>query len=209
MTINIRKLNQIQKELENYPNSDLMVVTKNQNIEDIKKLIAQGQAYFGENRVQEAMLKYFPLRNEYKFNLSLIGPLQSNKTKEALKLFNQIQSIDRPKIVDEILKFKNELSITKSFFIQINIGKENQKSGVMPDKFEALYSYCINLELPIEGLMCIPPSEVNPNKYFEEMIAIRNNTKTDLKLSMGMSNDYPMALKNGSNILRIGSLIFK
>lgn len=186
-----------------------MIVTKNQNVEDIKELISQGQIFFGENRVQEAMQKYFPLKKEFRFNLTLIGPLQSNKTKEALSLFNQIQSIDRFRIVDEILKYKNEQSITKSFFIQINIGRENQKSGVLPEKFDELYNYCINLKMPIEGLMCIPPNETNSKKYFEEMLAIRNNTNSNLKLSMGMSNDYIQALQAGSNTIRVGSLIFK
>lgn len=186
-----------------------MIVTKNQLMEDVEELLIKGYAVLGENRVQEAEKKYAPLRNKYNFELNLIGPLQSNKVKNALAIFDVIQSIDRLKIVDEINRLKNHTSRSNKFYIQINIGKEKQKSGVLPEKFEELYQHCINSNLTIEGIMCIPPLNVQPHKYFIEMASIRDNTNSKLKLSMGMSGDYLTALQMGSNLIRVGSMIFQ
>ena len=125
-------------------------------------------------------------------------------------MFNTIQSVDREKLVDEISKFikMNDEIKTKSFYIQINIGSEVQKSGVDKSKFKDFYHYALAKDLNIEGLMCIPPNDTNTNQYFREMNEIRKKINPTLKLSMGMSNDYQIALEHQSNLIRIGSLIF-
>ena len=145
-----------------------------------------------------------------KINLHLIGPLQTNKVKDALFLFDTIQSIDREKLVDEISKFiVNNISIkTKSFYIQINIGAEVQKSGIEKSQCINFYEYALNKNLNIEGLMCIQPNTKFVNEYFLEMNEIRKKINPNLKLSMGMSNDYQIALEHHSNLIRVGSLIF-
>ena len=193
-----------------FDKSRLLIVTKNQSVDDIKELINSGFRLFGENRVQEAKLKFSSLNNFEEINLHLIGPLQTNKVKEALMLFDTIESIDRKKLIDEIFKLKNkDLKIrTNKFYIQINIGSEDQKFGVDKAEVFELYEYAISKDLNIEGFMCIPPNTSSPEKYFQEMNSIRDNLDKNLKLSMGMSNDYLLALKNNSNIVRIGSLIF-
>lgn len=187
-----------------------MVVTKKQSLEDIKKLYDLGYKKFGENRVQEAMTKFSNL-DFNDIDLNLIGPLQTNKVNEALTLFDTIQSIDREKLVDAIKKkINSKIKIkTKNYFIQINIGNENQKSGIKKKDAIDFFSFCINAGLNVIGLMCIPPLNENPEIYFREMVDIRNSINPNLKLSMGMSDDYECALKNKSNIIRIGSKIFQ
>lgn len=185
-----------------------MIVTKKQSQTDVRELIDNGYNFFGENKVQEMYEKFSSLRKNYNFKVHLIGPLQSNKVKLTLKVADAIQSIDRTNLVDQIIKYWNSESITKEFLIQVNIGKESQKSGVMPDQINLLYDYCKIKGLPIHGLMCIPPNIENPSKYFSKMVDIRDSLNKNLKLSMGMSNDYNFAIQNGANIIRIGSLIF-
>ena len=172
-------------------------------------LIESGFSLFGENRIQEVESKMQPLRKKFNFELHLIGSLQTNKAKQALQLFDAIQSLDRVKLVDEIIKYLNTSSLTKKFYIQINIGKENQKSGVMPERVFEFYDYCQSKSLPITGLMCLPPKEKDPTNFFKEMIIIRDKINKKLKLSMGMSSDYIYALKNQTNQIRIGSLLFE
>lgn len=203
MSVNKKILDKINQDLRDFSTARLMIVTKNRSLEDIKELISYGYSFFGENRVQEAEKKFINLDRQ-NFELHLIGPLQSNKVKTALKVFDTIQSIDRFKIVDEILKYKS----SNKFFIQINIGREPQKSGVHPDEFQNLYQYCISKGMNIEGIMCIPPIQENPVKFFKDMCSIRNKTNQNLKLSMGMSCDYYDALQCRSDIIRVGSLIF-
>jgi len=196
--------------MQDYKLTELLIVSKNQSLDDIKALIDRGYKIFGENKVQEAKKKFQELDNLFKINLHLIGPLQTNKVKEALHLFNTIQSVDREKLVDEISKFikMNDEIKTKSFYIQINIGSEVQKSGVDKSEFKDFYHYALAKDLNIEGLMCIPPNDTNTNQYFREMNEIRKKINPTLKLSMGMSNDYQIALEHQSNLIRIGSLIF-
>ena len=197
-------------DIQDYNLTKLLIVSKNQSLDDVKALIDKGYKIFGENKVQEAKKKFQELDNLFKINLHLIGPLQTNKVKEALHLFNTIQSVDREKLVDEISKFikKNDEIKTKSFYIQINIGSEEQKSGVDKAQFKDFYHYALAKNLNIEGLMCIPPNDTNANEYFREMNEIRKKINPNLKLSMGMSNDYQIALEHQSNLIRIGSLIF-
>ena len=211
MTINTKNIYLINEYLKHHSSTKLMIVTKNQSIKDIKELITSGHKLFGENKVQEANLKYQSLNFPEDLELHLIGPLQSNKVKNALKIFDVIQSIDRFSLVDEISKQKNKLpsAKTKNFFIQVNIGEEVQKSGVQKKDLKDLYDYSVSKNLEICGLMCIPPNIIDPSNYFKEMIKLRDSINKDLKLSMGMSNDYKIALNFQSDIIRIGSLIFE
>ena len=212
MTFNKSNLSEIEEEVKKYKNAQLLIVSKNQTQETIMELLDRGYFFFGENRVQEASNKFNEnIKSNYQdINLHLIGPLQSNKTSLALKTFDTIQTLDRKKIVkaiyDEINKLGNVR--TKEFYIQVNIGKEDQKSGVMPEDIFEIYNYSKNLKLNIVGLMCIPPNDENPKYYFEEMKKIKNKIDIDLKLSMGMSQDYLEALQCGSNLIRVGSKIF-
>ena len=212
MTFNKSNLLEIEGEVKKYKNSQLLIVSKNQTQETIMELLDRGYFSFGENRVQEASNKFNEnIKSNYQdINLHLIGPLQSNKTSLALKTFDTIQTLDRKKIVKAIYDEINKLGKvrTKEFYIQVNIGKEDQKSGVMPENIFDIYNYSKNFNLNIVGLMCIPPNDENPKFYFEEMNKIKNKIDINLKLSMGMSQDYMAALECGSNLIRVGSKIF-
>ena len=207
MSINIKILEKIKNDISN-KNIKLLIVTKTRSQEDINQLIKMGCCDFAENRVQEAQEKYIDILSNRDIKLNLIGPLQSNKVKQALKLFDTIQSIDREKIVNEVAKHLDISSRTKNFYIQINIGEEPQKSGVMPSDFETFYQYCINKKLKISGIMCIPPQSEDPRPFFEKMNKIRNSINEKITLSMGMSSDYKIALDHHTDEVRIGSLIF-
>ena len=210
MSINFNNLSKIHSYLDEFPTSELLIVSKNQSQEDVCKLIKKGYQTFGENRVQEAKQKYSSILSQSQFNLHLIGPLQTNKVKEALTLFDTIQTIDRKKLVDEIIKVSSKIKIvkTKTYYIQINIGSENQKSGIEKNLTKDFYEYMVANKLNISGLMCIPPNTDDPSEFFQEMDDIRSSINPNLKLSMGMSNDYKFALKKNSNLIRIGSMIF-
>tara|TARA_B100000989_G_C19468716_1_gene439638 strand:- start:291 stop:923 length:633 start_codon:yes stop_codon:yes gene_type:complete len=206
--INFNQLNEINQTLIKYPKAKLQIVTKNRSIEIIEELINNGYSLFGENKVQEANEKFKNINNP-NLELHLIGPLQTNKVKLALRLFDTIQTIDRIKLVNEIAKFQSKsTNKTKSYFIQINIGKEVQKSGVDPDDLKELYDFCIEKRLYIVGLMCIPPPDKHSEYYFNEMRRLRDNLDKNLSLSMGMSGDYKISLECGSNLIRVGSKIF-
>ena len=206
--INYKSLHSIQEEVNNFPSCQLMIVTKNRPLEDVQKLINLGFSLFGENRVQEAKSKFQEIQNDYK--LHLIGPLQSNKVKIALKTFDTIQTLNTKKLINEIEKEfnKNKIQRTKDFYIQVNIGEENQKSGVNEADVEDLFYYAKNKNLNIKGLMCIPPLSGEPSYFFKKMVKIRDQIDGNLNLSMGMSNDYIDAIKCSSNMVRIGSKIF-
>jgi PLP dependent protein len=194
---------------EKYPLAKLMVVSKNRTVSIIRDAINEGALLFGENKVQEAEKKFDELRKDFKnIELHLIGPLQTNKVKQAMKIFDAIQSVDREKLVKEISKNHSELMKTQKFYIQINIGDEDQKSGVSPDKVKNLYDFSIEKGLNIVGLMCIPPNDKEPDRYFQRMVEIRNLINPNLLLSMGMSGDYQSALQHQTNCIRIGSLFF-
>ena len=187
----------------------LIVVTKNQEIEKINLLINSNHFHFGENRVQEAFLKW---RNLISFNsnlkLHLVGKLQSNKAKDAFKIFHYIHTLDNEKLAQIFSKLEGDLLRKIKYFIQVNIGNEPQKSGIPIEKVSQFIEYCINdLNLNIIGLMCIPPADRNPDKYFISLaeIARQHNLK---ELSMGMSSDYECTIKNGATFVRIGTKIF-
>ena len=187
----------------------LVVVTKNQDVDKINSLIKLNHIDFGENRVQEATQKWKSLiLNNSKLRLHLIGKLQSNKAKDAFDIFNYIHTLDNAKLA-EIFSNLESTSLRKiKYFIQVNIANEQQKNGISITETNQFIKYCIqDLKLNIIGLMCIPPIVGDPSQYFKILakIAISNNLK---ELSMGMSNDYECAIKNGATFVRIGSKIF-
>lgn len=205
---------QIQKTHKNsvfakLPVPKLVAVSKKQEDYKVIEALEMGQKYFGENRVQEAQQRWVSkLKNYENIELRLIGPLQTNKIKQALNLFDVIETIDREKLASEIAIKINNDSKTKSFYIQINTGNETQKSGIDPLQADNFIKYCKqDLKLPIVGLMCIPPLEEEPSMHFAllKKIAERNSLQ---ELSMGMSNDYNEAIKFGATSVRVGSLIF-
>ena len=210
MQINSEQLKEVDLKVKEYPNASLLIVTKNRPQSLVKLLISKGYNLFGENKVQEAKEKFSSLEHK-NFDLHLIGPLQTNKVKLALTLFDTIQSIDRPKLIKEIVKqINSDIKIkTNDYFIQVNIGQELQKSGVLPNEAKELYNFAISKNLKITGLMCIPPFDDEPNEYFEKMCILRDDINPKLKLSMGMSNDYEIALSINSNLVRVGSRIFE
>jgi PLP dependent protein len=189
-------------------NANLVVVCKNQKMDRIQILLDHGHVHFAENRVQEAEMKWsgFNLKN---IQLHLIGGLQSNKAKQAFKLFNYIHSLDSEKLakIFSSLEATNHKKI--KYFIQVNIGDELQKNGINISQVSDFVNYCVkDLKLNILGLMCIPPVSESPEPYFLKLkeLNINNNLKD---LSMGMSNDFETAIKCGSTFVRVGSSIFK
>ncbi len=187
----------------------LVAVSKKQEDHKIDQAIACGQKVFGENRLQEAINRWQKRLDTNKdLELRLIGPLQTNKVKQSLNLFDIIETIDRDRIAIEIAKNLHEKTKTKSFYIQVNTGNEPQKSGINPLEADTFINYCIkDLNLPIVGLMCIPPLNEEPSMHFLLLKKIANRNNLD-QLSMGMSNDYEDAIKFGATSVRIGSLLF-
>ncbi len=186
----------------------IIAVSKTFAMPKITPLIEYGHLDFGENKVQEAVDKWSNIKSVNKnINLHLIGGLQTNKVKFAIKLFDYIHSVDSEKLAKKIFEEQIKQKKKVKIFIQVNIGNEKQKSGVNKSSLRNLYSYCMNLKLDLVGLMCIPPLKKSPDFYFEEM----NNLNKDLglkDLSMGMSADYLEAVQNSATYLRIGSSIF-
>ena len=177
-------------------------------MEKIEPLLNHGHIHFGENKVQEAILKWsnFKSKNE-NLKLHLVGKLQTNKTKQAIKLFDYVHSLDSINLANEISKQQKKINKKPKLFIQINIGNEQQKSGINKNELNDFYNICKELELDIVGLMCLPPLGGDLDNYFSEMKELNN--KLNLKeLSMGMSDDYLIALKYSSTFLRIGTKIF-
>jgi pyridoxal phosphate enzyme (YggS family) len=190
-------------------NTKLIVVTKNQNLDNINLIVKEGHKDFGENRVQEAITKWKNLLSEdTDLNLHLIGKLQSNKAKDAFNIFKYIHTLDNIKLAKIFSDLEKSSARKIKYFIQVNIGDESQKNGIHISEVKEFVRYCVfELKLQIIGLMCIPPMSGDTNEYFAQLykLANENNLK---ELSMGMSNDYLYALKNGSTFVRIGSEIF-
>ncbi len=177
-------------------------------MENILPLIDYGHIDFGENKVQESLDKWIDVKSKYNnIKLHLIGKLQTNKVKFAIKIFDFIHSVDSEKLANKLASEikKNQKKI--KIFIQVNIGREKQKSGVNVEDLENFFIYCKNLELDVVGLMCIPPVDEKPEKYFGEMYSLKKKLKLK-ELSMGMSSDYLKALNYSSTYLRIGTSIF-
>jgi pyridoxal phosphate enzyme (YggS family) len=187
----------------------LVVVTKNQQLNNINLLIKANHLHFGENRVQDASLKWKDLILEnLQLKLHLIGKLQSNKAKDAFELFHYIHTLDNEKLAKIFSKLESNNLKKIKYFIQVNIANEIQKNGISVDNANEFIKYCINdLKLNVIGLMCIPPVEGDPSQYFKSLseLAKVNNLK---ELSMGMSNDYECAINYGATFVRVGSKIF-
>ena len=194
-----QKINKIPK---------IIAVSKTFDIEKIIPLIDFGHLDYGENKVQEAIDKWSKIKLENQdIKLHLIGKLQSNKVKFALKIFDFIHSLDSEKLAKKIFDEQLKQNKKVKLFIQVNIGDEEQKSGINKDQLEKLYNYCKMLKLDVVGLMCIPPVLADPEKYFKETNFLKKKFNLS-ELSMGMSSDYLKAVENSSTYLRIGSSIF-
>jgi pyridoxal phosphate enzyme (YggS family) len=187
----------------------ILGASKGQDTPCIEEAIAAGITHFGENRVQEAETKWPALKERFpSVQLHLIGPLQTNKVKQAVELFDAIQTIDRPKLAEALATEMHKTGKRLSCYIQVNIGKETQKAGVLPEETDALITYCkTQLQLPVVGLMCIPPNHQPPAPHFAMLreMALRNALP---ELSMGMSDDYETAVRMGSTCIRLGRILF-
>lgn len=206
----LEKFKDIKREIYSIKkNAKLIVVTKNQTFQKVLDIINLGHIDFGENRIQEAQNKwssYLKFNNNIK--LHLIGKLQSNKVKEAFDLFKFIHTLDNEKLAKKFYELEKQSDKKIKYFIQVNIGNEQQKNGIAIDSLKDFVNLCRNdMKLNIIGLMCIPPMHLDPNTFFKMMqdLNMKNNL---LELSMGMSNDYLKAIDCGSTFLRIGSAIF-
>ena len=186
----------------------LVAVSKKQPDDRVAAVLEQGHRVFGENRVQEAAAKWPAFRDRYDgIELHLIGPLQTNKARQAMDLVDAIHSVDRPKLARSLARLAQEIGSCPDLFIQVNTGEEPQKAGILPEDADAFVAECRGLELPIRGLMCIPPVDEHPSLHFALLgkIAERNGLAG---LSMGMSGDFEEAIALGATHIRVGSAIF-
>ena len=186
----------------------IIAVSKTFKIDKILPLIECGHKDFGENKVQEAVEKWTEIKNSnLEIKLHMIGKLQTNKVKFAVKLFDYIHSVDSEKLAKKIADEQHKVNKKIKIFLQVNIGDENQKSGINKNEVSKLVSYCREIKLDLIGLMCIPPVNIDPEFHFEEMKKL-NNALGFTELSMGMSSDYLIAAKHLATYLRVGSSIF-
>jgi len=188
---------------------NIIAVSKTFSLDYISPLINHGHQHFGENKVQEAIVKWSELKKEKQnLKLHMIGKLQTNKAKDAVKIFDYIHSVDNQKLADALSKHQLNLNKKLNYFIQVNLGNEMQKSGISSDELDDFYNYCVNeINLEIIGLMIIPPIEENAEKYFK-LLSKLNKTLGLEQTSMGMSADFIEAIKYQSTFVRIGSSIF-
>mgnify|MGYP001418953630 CR=1 FL=1 len=188
---------------------NIIAVSKTFSLDYIKPLIDHGHTHFGENKVQEALSKWSEQKkiNE-NLKLHMIGKLQSNKAKDAIKLFDYIHSVDNQKLADTLAKHQSNFNKSLNYFIQVNIANEIQKSGIPVNELDAFYNYCINeIHLKVIGLMVIPPIDQDAEKYFKSLSELNKSLALE-NSSMGMSSDYLKAVKHGSTFVRVGSSIF-
>lgn len=186
----------------------LIAVSKVQPNERVEAVLQEGQRSFGENRVQEAAGKWPDFRKSFDgIDLHLIGPLQSNKARQAFELFDAIHTLDRPKLATTFARLAQEMSQCPQLFIQVNTGDEPQKAGIAPADTDAFIKECRDLDLPVQGLMCIPPVDETPSLHFALLrkLAERNGLN---QLSMGMSDDFEQAIAFGATHIRVGSALF-
>jgi pyridoxal phosphate enzyme (YggS family) len=194
--------------LEINTNPKIIAVSKTFKIERILPLIEHGHIDFGENKVQEASEKWAEIKKiNSNISLHMIGKLQTNKVKFAVQIFDYIHSVDSEKLAKKIVDEQNKINKKIKIFLQVNIGNEDQKSGISKNDVSSMVLYCKEIGLDLIGLMCIPPVDINPEKYFKEM-SMLNQSSGFTELSMGMSSDYLMAVKHLSTYVRIGSSIF-
>ncbi len=211
----VKNLLDIQDNIKNYLNKlninnnpKIIAVSKTFKVEKILPLLKHGHIDFGENKVQEALEKWTEVKKiNSKVKLHMIGKLQTNKVKFAVKIFDYIHSVDSEKLAKKIADEQNKVDKKIKIFLQVNIGNENQKSGVSKNEVHHLASYCKEIGLDLLGLMCIPPVNINPEKYFVEIKELNRSLGFD-ELSMGMSSDFLVATKYLSTYVRIGSRIF-
>ena len=202
------KVNKLINEKQLKTNPKIIVVSKTFSMEKILPIIESGHLHYGENKLQETEDKWLEIKkNNSNINLHMLGKLQSNKAKKAVQIFDYIHSLDNAKLASKIFKYQNELNKNVKLFIQVNIGDEKQKSGIMLNDLNNFYLYCTKeLSLNVIGLMCIPPIGKETYKYFEKLKIV--SEKLNLKdLSMGMSSDFEQAVIHGSTYLRLGTLI--
>ena len=215
MDITVKNLLDIENKIKSHLSSidtnnipKIIAVSKTFNIDKISPLIEHGHVDFGENKVQEAVEKWSEIKNENsKIKLHMIGKLQTNKVKFAVQIFDYIHSVDSEKLAKKIADEQSKINKKIKIFLQVNIGDEDQKSGINKRDLNKLVSYCQDLELDLMGLMCIPPISSDPEIHFNEMKQL-NYSMGFKELSMGMSSDYIKAVKNLSTYVRIGSNIF-
>ena len=208
----VKNLNYIEVLIKSNVNHDrlpkIIAVSKTFPIENILPLVEYGHIHYGENKVQEALDKWSDIKSQNDIiKLHLIGKLQTNKVKFALKIFDYIHSLDSEKLANKIADEQAKQGKKPKIFIQVNIGDEEQKSGINKERLDDLYKFCKNLNLDVIGTMCIPPNDQNTEKYFFEMNKI-NQELNFKELSMGMSGDYLEAVKNNATYVRVGSKIF-
>ena len=197
-----------QEKTNNKNNIKIIAVSKTFEISHINPLIDYGHTDFGENNVQEAIEKWSDIKHKnQKLSLHLVGKLQSNKTKLALKIFDYIHSLDSEKLANKISEEQKKIDKKPKLFIQVNIGNEDQKSGVNPNKLKSFYKYCLDKDLDVIGTMCLPPISEDPEKYFMRMNYLNKDLGLN-ELSMGMSADYIPAIDNNATFIRVGSKIF-
>ena len=207
--IHIEKLvNSKKEDLKLNTSPTIIAVSKTFKIDKILPLIDFGHKHYGENKVQEALVKWSEIKEKKPdIKLHLVGKLQTNKVKFAIKVFDFIHSLDSKKLAKKISEEQLKQNKKVKIFIQVNVGDEDQKTGIKKNELKDLYLYCQSLKLDVIGLMCLPPIEIDPVPFFLEL----NKLNTDLKLSelsMGMSSDFIKAVENSSTFLRIGSNIF-
>lgn len=186
----------------------LIAVSKVQPNDRVAAVLDEGHRAFGENRVQEAAGKWPDFRESYDgIDLHLIGPLQSNKARQAFELFDAIHTLDRPKLAKTFARLAQEMGQCPPLFVQVNTGEEPQKAGIVPDDTDAFLKDCKALDLPVQGLMCIPPVDETPSLHFALLrkLADRNGLS---RLSMGMSDDFEQAIAFGATHIRVGSALF-
>ena len=185
---------------------NIIAVSKTFNLEHIRPLIEYGHVHFGENKVQEATTKWFEQKEKNpNLKLHMIGKLQSNKAKDAVKLFDYIHSLDNQKLADVLAKHQKNINRNLQYFIQVNIANEIQKSGIPVNELDAFYNYCVNeINLKIIGLMIIPPIDQNAEKYFKSLNEL-NKSLSLKQLNVGISADYLNAVKHESTFIRVGS----
>ncbi len=189
-------------------NPKIVAVSKTFKLDKILPLIEHGHIDYGENKVQEAVEKWTEIKKiNSNIKLHMIGKLQTNKVKFAVKIFDYIHSVDSEKLVKKIVNEQNKINKKIKIFLQVNIGDENQKSGINKNDLSQLVSFCRENDLDLMGLMCIPPVNIDPESYFEEMNKL-NEALGFSELSMGMSSDYLKAVKHLSTYVRVGSSIF-
>jgi pyridoxal phosphate enzyme (YggS family) len=186
----------------------LIAVSKVQPNDRVRAVLEEGHRIFGENKVQEAQGKWPAFKEEFDgVELHLLGPLQTNKTKQAMELFDVIHSLDRMKLANKLAALSTELGHCPDLFIQINTGEEEQKAGIPPAEADQFIADCRALKLPVIGLMCIPPAEEEPSLHFALLAKIAKRNRLD-GLSMGMSGDFETAIAQGATHIRVGSAIF-